>query len=240
VVWGFESYIVSFAQSPFLYSVLSGIGYFFFFLLFFGYYFFFEWLWDGQTPGKRYYGLRVKMTNGLPLTFWPAFIRNVVRLVDFLPLLYGFGTVVAISNSLSQRAGDFAAGTIVVREGKREQKVQALKINEAVEQFLKAATTVPGTEDRGVSREKEEDIGIEGQKVIDSELVALAKIIGREDFELARDFLARRETLPLAARNRLASSLAVRIAEKLKAERPLDNEAFLSEIVTRMARFYAN
>jgi len=239
-VWGFEDYIALSSLSPFLYSVMVGLGSFFTFLLFFGYYFFFEWLWDGQTPGKRYFGLRVKMTNGLPLSFWPAFIRNVVRIVDFMPFFYGFGAVISISNNLNQRAGDLAGGTMVVREGKREKQAKALKISDAVNQFLKAATTVPGMEEKAASLEEEAGIGIENSKVIDPEVIALARIIGREDYELARDFLARRETLPPVARNRLASSLANRISEKLKVERPVNNEAFLSEIVTRMAKFYAS
>ena len=237
---GFEYYFeISRSLSPFAVSTMTAIFYFLNFLLFFGYYFFFEWLWDGQTPGKRYFGLRVQQTNGLPLSFWPAAIRNIVRIVDFLPFAYGIGAAFAICNSLSQRAGDFAAGTLVVREGKREKAAVAPKIGDAVERFLKAATTVPGTE-KPTKRVREAELEIESARVIDPEIVALARKISREDYEMARDFLARRQFLPAQARQRLAFSLAKRFATKLETVVPEHaSEAFLEEHVVKMAKFYA-
>ncbi|MEM7802926.1 MAG: hypothetical protein AAF633_27295, partial [Chloroflexota bacterium] len=41
-------------------------------------------------------------------------IRNLVRIVDFLPTAYGIGVVSMFVNAQSKRLGDFAAGTIVV------------------------------------------------------------------------------------------------------------------------------
>ena len=38
------------------------------FLLFTGYFIFFEWLWNGQTPGKRLLKLRVIRDDGRPIT----------------------------------------------------------------------------------------------------------------------------------------------------------------------------
>jgi len=76
----------------------------------------FEFLWNGQTPGKRAFGLRVVMTNGLPLTTSAAIIRNIVRLFDFLPAFYGVGLVSLFATKNTQRLGDLAAGTLVIRE----------------------------------------------------------------------------------------------------------------------------
>ena len=49
------------------------------FLLFSGYFAFFEWLWNGQTPGKRWLKLRVIREDGRPITFFEAAVRNLLR-----------------------------------------------------------------------------------------------------------------------------------------------------------------
>jgi len=74
-----------------------------------------EWLWQGQTVGKRLYGLRVIRDDGAPAGFVAVLVRNVIRIVDFLPLFYGLGLLMIIFTSRSQRLGDLAAGTYVVR-----------------------------------------------------------------------------------------------------------------------------
>lgn len=74
-----------------------------------------EWLWNGQTLGKRLFGLRVIAEDGSPARFVAVFVRNLVRLADFLPGFYGFGLVSIVLSSRSQRLGDLAAGTYVVR-----------------------------------------------------------------------------------------------------------------------------
>ncbi len=86
------------------------------FALFWGYYIFFEMRWNGQSPGKRKMHLRVVRTDGMPITFTESLIRNLVRLVDFLPAYYGLGCVVMFVNSQARRLGDLAAGTLVVRD----------------------------------------------------------------------------------------------------------------------------
>lgn len=88
------------------------------FALFWGYYIFFELIWNGQSPGKRWMGLRVIRSDGMPISLVESIIRNLVRLVDFLPLYYGLGVVVMAANSQARRLGDLAAGTLVVRERK--------------------------------------------------------------------------------------------------------------------------
>ena len=84
-----------------------------------GYYILFEIIWSGQTPGKRLVGLRVIRENGYPIRPVDAVIRNLVRIADWLPALYGVGVLVMLLNKRSRRLGDFASGTIVVREGQR-------------------------------------------------------------------------------------------------------------------------
>ena len=49
------------------------------FLIISGYFAFFEWIWNGQTPGKRLLKLRVIREDGRPITFWEAAVRNLLR-----------------------------------------------------------------------------------------------------------------------------------------------------------------
>lgn len=88
------------------------------FALLWGYYLLFEMIWNGQSPGKRWVGLRVIKDSGAPISFVDSTIRNLVRLVDFLPVYYGIGVIVMFFNDRAQRLGDLAAGTVVVRERK--------------------------------------------------------------------------------------------------------------------------
>jgi len=86
-----------------------------YFALSIGYGIGFEWLWRGQTLGKRVLGLRVMDARGLKLHVSQIVIRNVLRAVDALPLLYLVGGIACAVNRYSQRLGDIAANTVVVR-----------------------------------------------------------------------------------------------------------------------------
>jgi uncharacterized RDD family membrane protein YckC len=80
------------------------------------YHLIFEIIWNGQTPGKRLFGLRVVHMTGMPLTASGALVRNLVRLFDFFPVFYGIGLLTAFFNGYNQRCGDLAARTIVIYE----------------------------------------------------------------------------------------------------------------------------
>jgi len=91
------------------------------FLIVSGYFAFFEWLWSGQTPGKRWLKLRVIREDGRPVTFWEATVRNLLRSLDMMPApFYSIGLISVFSSSRDQRVGDFVAGTVVVREREAE------------------------------------------------------------------------------------------------------------------------
>jgi uncharacterized RDD family membrane protein YckC len=90
------------------------------FLLEWGYGAFFETYWNGQTPGKRAFRLRVIKTEGYAIGFYEAMIRNLLRAADFAPLFYAAGFFTAVSNRRLQRIGDLVAGTMVVRERRPE------------------------------------------------------------------------------------------------------------------------
>jgi uncharacterized RDD family membrane protein YckC len=80
-----------------------------------------EWLWRGQTLGKRVMGLRVVDSRGLRLEPSQVIVRNLMRFLDTLPILYLVGGVSCVLNRHRQRLGDIAAGTVVVRTPKIEQ-----------------------------------------------------------------------------------------------------------------------
>lgn len=90
-------------------GVVLGLGGAFF------YHFLLEGYWDGQTIGKRLFGIKVVKENGEPCDYGSAFVRNLLDIIDgFFYYLIGF-IAMAISEK-RQRIGDRLAGTVVVRE----------------------------------------------------------------------------------------------------------------------------
>jgi len=91
------------------------------FLVFAGYFTFFEWIWSGQTPGKRWLKLRVIREDGRPITFWEASVRNLLRPLDMFPMgSYSIGLIAVFVSTRDQRIGDMVGGTVVVREREAE------------------------------------------------------------------------------------------------------------------------
>lgn len=82
----------------------------------FGWHIWFETRRQGQTPGKRLLKLRVVDARGLPVSLHQSLVRNIVRVLDFLPAFYGFGAVTALATRSGRRLGDLVADTIVIRE----------------------------------------------------------------------------------------------------------------------------
>lgn len=70
---------------------------------------------SGQTPGKRWLGIRVVKADGGPMTWGAAIVRNLLWIVDGLfSNLVGF--LLVAFNAKKQRVGDMAASTQVIRE----------------------------------------------------------------------------------------------------------------------------
>ena len=101
-------------------AFMGGIGVAFWLILFFALEWFypvvFELTPSGATPGKRVFGLKVVMDNGLPVTPAASLTRNLLRAADFLPFGYGFAIVSMLLRRDCKRLGDIAAATIVVHE----------------------------------------------------------------------------------------------------------------------------
>jgi uncharacterized membrane protein SpoIIM required for sporulation/uncharacterized RDD family membrane protein YckC len=82
-----------------------------------GYYVLFEALMDGQTPGKRWLGLRVVQDGGYSVSFAASAARNIARAIDMQPAIFYIVGLIAVAASKSgKRLGDHLAGTLVVRE----------------------------------------------------------------------------------------------------------------------------
>lgn len=96
--------------------VAEVVGFALAFIVIWGYYVVSEAVWSGRTVGKYAFGLRVVGDRGEPLRASQALVRNLIRIVDFLPWLYGLGIAVLFLNGRGKRLGDLAAGTVVVRE----------------------------------------------------------------------------------------------------------------------------
>ena len=76
----------------------------------------FELAGRGRSPGKRVLRLRVLSADGSPATGGQLALRNVLRLIDFLPFGYLVGLLAAFASPRGQRLGDLVAGTLVIRE----------------------------------------------------------------------------------------------------------------------------
>ncbi|MDQ6779560.1 MAG: RDD family protein [Candidatus Eremiobacteraeota bacterium] len=96
-------------------SIIVAFTIIFIFCLFYVYFIVFEMVWHGQTPGKRILGIRVVADGGYPVTFMDSVIRNLVRVPEEL-LGYTLSVASVLLSSQNKRLGDFAAGTIVVRD----------------------------------------------------------------------------------------------------------------------------
>jgi uncharacterized RDD family membrane protein YckC len=102
------------------------------FALNWGYFLLFEWLWSGQTPGKRAVGIRVVRFDGTAISFVQSAVRNLLRIADALPLplptgagLLGFA--VACGNRENRRLGDLAADTLVVHLDRKARALQTFR-----------------------------------------------------------------------------------------------------------------
>jgi len=74
-----------------------------------------EWFWRGQTVGKRILRLRVVDAEGMRLQASQVVVRNILRLVDMLPVFYLVGGLACLLSRQAQRLGDIAANTVVIR-----------------------------------------------------------------------------------------------------------------------------
>jgi uncharacterized RDD family membrane protein YckC len=77
-----------------------------------------EWIFNGQSVGKKIMKIKVVMLDGGKCGFLNYFIRWTFRLIDINATLGAMGTLFIMLHPKGQRVGDIAAGTCVVRLAK--------------------------------------------------------------------------------------------------------------------------
>src|SRR5690348_15243449 len=112
------AYVTAIA-SAFMGGLGTGFWLVFYFLLEWFYPVVFELSRSGATPGKSIVGIKVVMDNGLPITPAASFLRNLLRLPDYLAGLFSM-----LLRHDSKRLGDLAAATLVVHQPQRPPKVR--------------------------------------------------------------------------------------------------------------------
>lgn len=189
------------------------------FLIFAGYFIAFEWIWNGQTPGKRLLKLRVIRDDGRPLTLWEAIARNLLRICDAVPgfviPIYSIGLVAIFLSNRDQRVGDIFAGTVVIRERADE----APTFKETFSSHIR---------DVAFSRVQKP-----------TQITANVSQLSEREVEVVETFLRRRWDLSDKQRLWMAWRIALPLMYKLKPGYDLETftyEGFLEEI---LHRFYA-
>lgn len=76
----------------------------------------FEWIWNGQTPGKRLLHLRVIKVDGSPVSWIDVLLRNLSRPVDTLGPMGLIGLLMIFVSRKGQRLGDLMGRTLVIHE----------------------------------------------------------------------------------------------------------------------------
>jgi len=189
-------------------------------LIWWAYYPFYETVWNGQTPGKRYSGIRVLREGGFPLDFRAALLRNLLRFADMLPGVYAVGAGFLLFHPQCKRLGDLVAGTVVIRERQEEEPVQP-----------KTRAHLPGaTQTRPAELADPPDLDLS---------MAPLHALTREQLQGAKKYLERRDSLDLATQE----TLAARIAQPLLTTLGLTAEAidhrhsdFLAQVVEAYER----
>lgn len=125
--WALSASALSDTLGAWALAIFGLIGFGFFW----GYYIFFEIAWNGQTPGKRWTGVRVIRMDGTPVAATEVVIRNLVRIIDLLPTAYGIGVLAMFITEKSRRVGDLAAGTVVVHDRPPVRSIADLQTDRA-------------------------------------------------------------------------------------------------------------
>jgi uncharacterized RDD family membrane protein YckC len=176
----------------------------------------FEVLARGRTPGKRLSHLRVLREDGSAVDLQASAIRNIMRLIDGVALLY-LPTLIGIAvTRRNQRPGDLAGATIVVREPRAPVGVRSGAFASPPRPSdLARAAAAAAARSNG-----ETGVRLEASAVTPAELAAV------------RGFLQRRSSLDPPARRELAGRLAAGLRGKVSAGGDeLGAEAFLEALV---------
>jgi uncharacterized RDD family membrane protein YckC len=196
------------------------------FLVYFGYDVAFEVLASGRTPGKRLAHLRVLRDDGRPVDLLSSCIRNVIRLVDGLPLLYLPAMISILVTTNNQRPGDLAASTIVVRDPGKGTKNAG-------------TTTATGTQPPGPLPDQFAGFAMPAgaARPAGTDGTLDVSAISPEDLAAIRSFLDRRRELPPGARGDIARRIAAALQPRVGgATGPMNDEDLIEAVAAAKAR----
>ncbi len=165
-----------------------------------GYFVLFETLWQGQSPGKRLAKIRVIRDNGQPVRLVQSTLRALLRPIDDFLFVGMF--LICLSRQ-EKRLGDWAAGTLVVRETRPQAKRPAL-LSDAAQRLAADLSSL-------------------------TDLTQLQP----DDFAVVSEYLQRRQAMSVVARSELSLKLAreIRAIVKLaKIPAGLTSDQFLEAV----------
>lgn len=171
-----------------------------------GYFLAFEFFSGGRTIGKKLIGIRVLQENGHSITLLSSFIRNLLRIVDALPVSYLLGIILIFFHPRHKRLGDLAAGTIVVHEGKAKRKNKLSPIGKEIQL-------------RGLSKD---DLTIEDWTI---------KSFNVKDWQLIRTYASRLLTLSSKEKRDLTKQISGILLPKAGIDAAGKNEPELENIL---------
>jgi len=105
----------------------TGLTLIFIFVLEWFYPVWFELRHHGQTPGKKFLHIYVAQADATPVSPAASVVRNLLRVVDFLPFLYGFGLISSLLTRRFQRLGDLAANTVVLHQNPQKPVMKSIQ-----------------------------------------------------------------------------------------------------------------
>lgn len=169
-----------------------------------------ETLNGGRTVGKMAVGLKTIRLNGAPIGFGASLVRSIFVLVDFF--LFGIGIICMITTQKSQRFGDLAAKTLVVRE--RQPSTPAPEVTPL------AQTRPPS----GTSSDQSDSVSIERWDV---------SRVTSEEIDVIRAFLSRVHQMDdFGARLALGRKLVERIKPRVSGDsKKMNQEEWLRRVV---------
>jgi uncharacterized RDD family membrane protein YckC len=195
----------------------AGLSFLTFVLIFAGYFIVCEMLWSGRSIGKRAAGIRVISATGAAEGFWSILLRNIARLIDFLPLFYIVGSISILASANNQRIGDMLANTIVIRERHAADRVQGVATSSAPQSWT---TPVYGSA-----------TSWSGPALPEALATWDVSMISDAEIALIRQFLSRRWEYNSESRERLAAQLKERIESRVAgANGDMTPEEFLFSV----------
>ncbi len=181
----------------------------FHFLMYWGYFTLFEAFWNGQTPGKKLFRIRVIQDSGRQITFFESMIRNLIRIVDLLPSFYLVGIIAMACNRQHKRLGDLAAGTLIVHERPTEEPIWG----GTGPRTITAAAFQPA--------EREPDFLSQHNLAVALPADAIARL-SAGDLNVIDRFFSRALDMDLNTRAQIAARLTTQMCAKMTLEVPKD------------------